>query len=96
MPLYEYRCVDCEQVIEVIQKFSDSPLEICQSCGGQLVRLLSAPAIQFKGSGWYITDYAGKNGKASPTSGDSSSPSAAKAESKSAPAAGKTDSSGSN
>lgn len=62
MPLYEYRCQSCHQRIEVIQKFSDSPLETCQHCGGRLERLLSAPAIQFKGSGWYITDYARKNG----------------------------------
>lgn len=62
MPLYEYRCERCEQQVEVIQKFSDDPLETCQRCGGKLERLLSAPAIQFKGSGWYVTDYARKNG----------------------------------
>jgi putative FmdB family regulatory protein len=62
MPLYEYRCERCHQRVEVIQKFSDRPLETCQHCGGKLERLLSAPAIQFKGSGWYITDYARKNG----------------------------------
>ncbi len=60
MPLYEYRCEDCGETIEVIQKFSDSPLSQCEDCGGVLERLLSPSAIQFKGSGWYVTDY-GKN-----------------------------------
>jgi putative FmdB family regulatory protein len=63
MPLYEYRCRSCGQTVEVIQKFSDDPINICQSCGGSLERLLSAPAIQFKGTGWYITDYSRSNGK---------------------------------
>jgi len=62
MPLYEYRCERCGQRVEVIQKFSDTPLETCQHCGGKLERLFSAPAIQFKGTGWYVTDYAHKNG----------------------------------
>ncbi len=60
MPLYEYLCQDCGETIEVIQKFSDSPLSKCEDCGGALERLLSPSAIQFKGSGWYVTDY-GKN-----------------------------------
>lgn len=63
MPLYEYRCESCGQLTERIQKFSDPPLEICPSCGGTLTKLLSSPAIQFKGSGWYITDYARKSGE---------------------------------
>jgi len=63
MPLYEYRCLDCDDHVEVLQKLSDDPLETCQKCNGRLDRLLSAPAIQFKGTGWYITDYARKNGK---------------------------------
>jgi len=58
MPLYEYRCESCEQVIEVLQKFSDEPLSECRTCGGRLERLLSPPGLQFKGTGWYITDYA--------------------------------------
>jgi putative FmdB family regulatory protein len=65
MPLYEYRCQDCGETVEVIQKFSDPVLTVCKACGGRLERLLSAPAIQFKGSGWYVTDYArggGRNG----------------------------------
>jgi putative FmdB family regulatory protein len=63
MPLYEYQCESCEQTIERIQKFSDPPLETCPSCGGTLKKLLSSPAFQFKGTGWYITDYARKGGK---------------------------------
>lgn len=61
MPLYEYRCEQCGKVFEVIQKFSDAPLETHQECGGKVERLISAPALQFKGSGWYITDYAKGN-----------------------------------
>ncbi len=71
MPLYEYRCEDCGETIEVIQKFSDSPLSPCEDCGGVLERLLSPSAIQFKGSGWYVTDY-GKNSHKGSTSKHSS------------------------
>ena len=72
MPLYEYQCEKCAKRFEVIQKFSDPPIEVCSSCGGQVRKLLSSPAIQFKGSGWYITDYAraGKSDGA-PTSSSS-------------------------
>jgi putative FmdB family regulatory protein len=68
MPLYEYRCSKCDRVFEVLQKFSDAPLELHEGCGGPVERLISAPSFQFKGSGWYITDYknaapnAGANG----------------------------------
>lgn len=62
MPLYEYQCADCGEVLEVIQRFSEDALTECPECGGRLEKLLSAPAIQFKGSGWYITDYARKSG----------------------------------
>lgn len=58
MPLYEYRCESCNQTFEVRQKFSDEPLSTHEGCGGKVVRLLTAPGLQFKGSGWYITDYA--------------------------------------
>jgi putative FmdB family regulatory protein len=57
MPLYEYRCSKCHRVFEVLQKFSDAPLELHEDCGGPLERLISAPSFQFKGSGWYVTDY---------------------------------------
>ena len=60
MPLYEYRCESCGKKIEVIQKFSDDPLTSCKECGGKLEKLMSAPAIRFKGSGWYVNDYASK------------------------------------
>ena len=58
MPLYEYECEKCHEHFEVMQKFSDEPLTQHAKCGGSVHRLLSAPALQFKGSGWYITDYA--------------------------------------
>jgi len=58
MPLYEYQCEACGHRFEVIQKFSDAPLTQCPTCSGPVAKLLSSPAIQFKGSGWYITDYA--------------------------------------
>ncbi len=60
MPLYEYECDACGHRFEVIQKFSDKPVEKCPKCGGAVHKLLSSPAIQFKGTGWYITDYAKK------------------------------------
>jgi len=63
MPIYEYECRKCKAHTEVFQKISDKPLAKCRKCGGRLEKLLSAPAIQFKGSGWYVTDYANK-GKA--------------------------------
>jgi putative FmdB family regulatory protein len=62
MPLYEYQCDACAHRFEVIQKYSDAPVDVCPKCGGVVKKLLSSPAIQFKGSGWYITDYA-KSGK---------------------------------
>ena len=61
MPLYEYECDNCGHRFEVIQKFSDEPLTACPKCQGPVRKLLSSPAIQFKGSGWYITDYAKKD-----------------------------------
>ena len=57
MPLYEYQCSKCDKIFEVIEKFSDAPLTVHEGCGGQVARLLSAPAFQLKGSGWYATDY---------------------------------------
>lgn len=77
MPIYEYRCEDCGGQFEVIQKFSDQPLTTHDACGGNVHRLLSAPAFKFKGSGWYVNDYAkgsksdGSKGSKS-DSGDSS------------------------
>ena len=98
MPLYEYECDACGQRFELIRKFSDPPVEVCARCGkGPVHRQVSTPAIQFKGSGWYITDYArkGSGGTEKPAgekptgekSSDSKSDSAAKPE-----AAAKSDS----
>ena len=58
MPLYEYECLNCKERVEIIQKFSDPPYSICPKCGGEMKKLFSSPAIQFKGSGFYKTDYA--------------------------------------
>src|SRR5918992_1967853 len=98
MPLYEYQCEADGSRFEVIQKFSDAPLTTCPDCGGAVRRLLSSPAIQFKGSGWYITDYArkGSNGNAASdksTASSSSSSSDAKTSSPSATPAPSTSSS---
>ncbi len=71
MPLYEYKCEGCGRVFEVRQKFADAPLTQDEKCGGPVHRLLSAPALQFKGSGWYVTDYAKGPGKSKNTSGES-------------------------
>ena len=78
MPLYEYQCDACGRRFEVIQKFSDPVVESCRECGkGPVRRLLSSPAIQFKGSGWYITDYAQK-GKSDAAAGTDTKSNAAK------------------
>src|SRR5215472_8608605 len=72
MPLYEYECQVEGNRFEVIQKFSDAPLTVCPTCGGPVRRLISSPAIQFKGSGWYITDYARKGNTGSDSSSSKS------------------------
>ena len=95
MPLYEYECEACQTRFERIQKFSDPQVDVCPSCGkGPVRKLLSSPAIQFKGSGFYITDYAKKSSseagsKSSSGSESSSSASEAKPASDSKPAASK-------
>ena len=61
MPLYDYLCKKCGHRFERIQKFSDPEIKECPQCGGEVERLLSAPAVQFKGTGWYVTDYAKKS-----------------------------------
>jgi putative FmdB family regulatory protein len=73
MPLYEYQCDKCGHRFEVIQKYSDAPIEVCPKCGGPVMKLLSSPAIQFKGTGWYITDYARKSDSATTKSGEAKS-----------------------
>jgi putative FmdB family regulatory protein len=61
VPLYEYQCKKCKHKFEKIQKFSDSPVKKCPECGGPVEKLLHAPAVQFKGTGWYVTDYGSKD-----------------------------------
>lgn len=68
MPLYEYECEACAHRFEVIQKFSDAPISVCPKCGGAVHKLLSSPAIQFKGSGFYLTDYGRGTGSKSESS----------------------------
>jgi putative FmdB family regulatory protein len=67
MPLYEYECNDCEHRFERIQKFSDPLVSTCPVCSGEVRKLLSSPAIQFKGTGWYVTDYAKKSSGEQPS-----------------------------
>jgi putative FmdB family regulatory protein len=62
VPLYEYRCTKCNHTFEKIRKFSDPPLTECPKCAAPIEQLMSAPAIQFKGAGWYVNDYAKKSG----------------------------------
>lgn len=62
MPIYEYQCLSCGKRTELLQRFEDPPPAACPHCGGEVKKMFSAPAVQFKGSGWYVTDYAGKKG----------------------------------
>ncbi len=72
MPLYEYKCESCGKTFEALQKFSDEPILIHDECGGHVERLISSPAFHFKGTGWYVTDYAKTNGHSSATKPDGS------------------------
>src|SRR5713101_195156 len=81
MPLYEYVCEDCKRKTEVLQRLREKPLKICPHCGGKLKKSFSAPAIQFKGSGFYITDYARSKGdEGSKKAGGETAEGAAKSE----------------
>jgi putative FmdB family regulatory protein len=80
MPLYEYLCDACGHRFERIQKFSDPPVDACPTCGGVVQKLISSPAIQFKGSGWYVTDYAKGNGSPGSDEGGKEAASAASAD----------------
>src|SRR5262245_23383462 len=82
MPLYEYQCDECGHRFEVIQKFSDPPIERCPKCNGAVHKLQSAPAIQFKGTGWYVTDYARKDQSSSSGSSKDGATAAGKSASK--------------
>ena len=87
MPIYEYQCTECREVCEVLQKAKDKPPEKCPKCGGPVLKITSSPAIQFKGSGWYITDYAKKNSVPAETKSEAkAAPVEAKSEAKAAPA----------
>jgi putative FmdB family regulatory protein len=88
MPIYEYQCTQCSERREIIQKFSDAPLSHCPTCGGDMKKLFSSPAIQFKGSGFYKTDYPSASAKqetksSSTTETKTESKSEAKSETKS-------------
>jgi putative FmdB family regulatory protein len=94
MPLYEYECKKCGHRFEKIQKFSDKMVKKCPECGGQVEQMISAPAVQFKGSGWYVTDYAKKSSSpGSSSSGESSSKDKDKKDEKSKSDGGSQDSS---
>lgn len=69
MPLYEYKCRQCQQRLEKIQSFNAPPEKVCPHCGGELERVISAPALQFKGAGWYVNDYAKSGGKSKAADG---------------------------
>ena len=78
MPIYEYKCLSCDAHVEKMQKVSDEPLKICEKCGGELEKQWSRSGFQFKGQGWYVTDYAGKKG--SPAEKSSGAESTAKSD----------------
>jgi len=73
VPLYEYQCKKCKHKFEKIQKFSDQPVRKCPECGSPVEKIMHAPAVQFKGSGWYVTDYAKKSSSPGSSGGDSGS-----------------------
>jgi len=83
MPLYEYECTKCGERLEILQKISDPPYSRCPKCGGQMRKLLSAPAIQFKGSGFYKTDYAKSESKSEKSESKAESKTEAKSDGKS-------------
>lgn len=83
MPIYEYQCNQCNERHEIIQRFSDNPLEHCPKCGGEMKKLISSPAIQFKGSGFYKTDYSSSKPSASTSESKSETKTETKTETKS-------------
>jgi putative FmdB family regulatory protein len=92
MPLYEYQCTTCRAVCEQLQKAKDKPLAKCPKCGGPVVKLVSSPAIQFKGNGWYVTDYAKKGSTAAEAGTEAKS--GGKADVKAGPGEGPKDKAG--
>ena len=79
VPLYVYRCKQCGQRLEKIQHFKSKPERVCPKCKGELERVLTAPAFNFKGSGWYVNDYGGKSAEPAPVSAPAEAPAAAPA-----------------
>ncbi len=90
MPIYEYQCEACNHKFEVIQKVSDKPIKKCVLCQGKVQKILSAPGLLFKGSGWYVTDYAGKGAASEGSSSESAGGEKAGKESKEAGASKET------
>ena len=96
MPLYEYECQSCATRFERIRKFSDPPLEVCPTCGGKITKLISSPAIQFKGSGFYQTDYRSDSYKKAAKADSAAGKSADSSSKESSGKSGESSSSGSN
>lgn len=88
MPIYVYRCTDCQEQTEVIQHFEDPPLEVCSTCGGTLRRLLFPPAIVFKGAGWYCTDHRSPSSPGNGSSHKTAEPGSKEKPAKETPVAG--------
>jgi putative FmdB family regulatory protein len=91
MPIYEYQCQKCGETTEIMQKFSDAPLKKCPACGGRMAKLMSMNSFKLKGSGWYVTDYAGKKSTAPTTAPKNDSPAAPEAKKPEAAATKKTE-----
>jgi len=89
MPLYEYECTECGHRTELLQRHGDPPLEKCPECGSTVRKLFSAPAVQFKGTGWYVTDYADKGKRAGATKSSGSGDKESKSSSDDSGSAGK-------
>ncbi len=90
MPIYEYECTECGKVEEVLQNFSDAPLTTCSVCSGKLNKLISQSTFHLKGSGWYVTDYAGKTASQKDNTSDTKKTSAPTETSKESTSASKT------
>jgi putative FmdB family regulatory protein len=91
MPIYEYKCLDCGTHVEKMQKISDEPLKVCEKCGGEMEKQMSLSGFQFKGAGWYVTDYADKSkDKGAPKSEKAEKNSAAESTVKTESASNKT------
>ncbi|MBC8432822.1 MAG: zinc ribbon domain-containing protein [Desulfobacterales bacterium] len=95
MPIYEYECMQCGKIDEVIQKFHEKPLKKCNHCSGKLQKLISHSSFHLKGTGWYVTDYAGKSGSP-PTTQETSAKASSTDTSKSESSTSSTDTSKSN